>query len=120
MALPLIPLVAGAVLGGLAAYLYKDEKLRRDIKRAADNVTDKVSDGFDGLRDKVSGRREAATADDDVVVTKPKARKKTAKKKVSTKKAAAKKSVRRKAPAREKASPSAESQAASETPADND
>ncbi len=117
MPLPLIPLVAGAVLGGLAAYLYKDEKLRRDIKRAAGNVSDKVSDGFDELRDKVSGKPGKA-ADDEVVEAKPKAKKKVVRKKAAAKKATAKKSVRRKAPARKKAATSAEPKPTGEAPSD--
>lgn len=103
MALPLIPLVAGAVLGSLATYLYKDDKLKRDLKRAAGNVSDKVSDGFEGLRDKVYGKTSSPSADEDSVAATPAAKKKASKKKAASKKATAKKAVSRKAPARKKA-----------------
>jgi hypothetical protein len=58
MAVHLIPFVAGAVIGGLAAYFYRDEKLRADLRKTAGDVSDKVSEGLHGLREKVSGRGE--------------------------------------------------------------
>lgn len=65
MAIPLVPLFAGAVIGSLVTYLYKDEKVRSGITRkagemsekvkdTAGNVSEKVASGVGGLREKVS------------------------------------------------------------------
>jgi soluble P-type ATPase len=63
MAFPLIPFVAGAVVGGLAAWFYRDDKVRAEVrlgtdrlvntvKETGDAVSDKVSAGLEGLRRK--------------------------------------------------------------------
>jgi hypothetical protein len=107
MAIPLIPFVAGAVIGGLAAYLYRDDRLRRRMRHAAGDVTDKardtaeiigdtLSDAYDGLRDKVTKKgaaAEPAAVEEPVAETaapKKAAKKTSARRKVSTKKSAAK------------------------------
>ena len=92
MAIPLIPFVAGAVIGGLTAYLYKDDKVRKDIKKTAGDMSHRVSEGFSELKGKVTGKgREAPAAEPKATVKKKaSAKKKVAKKKVA-KKAAAKK-----------------------------
>jgi hypothetical protein len=113
MAIPLIPFVAGAVIGGLVAHFSKDEKLRKGIKQAAGDVSDKVrdtagtvshrvSEGFRGLRQKASKEK----------VVRKKVAVKTPTKKQSTKKAVTKK-VSRKKPA-SKTSPEAQSNAESD------
>ena len=110
MAIPLIPFVAGAVIGGLATYLYRDEKLRNDMKRTADTLSDKVKDaagevsdkmseGYDELRQKFTGKPDAAPAKRSKKAAAKKAKTKvakktTAKKKVSKKKAAAKDTIK--------------------------
>lgn len=61
MAIHLIPFVAGAVIGGIGVYFYRDEKLRKEVSRTAgelggrirntaDRVSGKASEGFSGLR----------------------------------------------------------------------
>ncbi len=68
MAFPLVPFVAGAVIGGLGAYFYRDEKLRKSVKRAshelpgkvkrtASEVSDKVSETVKDLRSKKSAKK---------------------------------------------------------------
>ncbi len=98
MALPLIPFVAGAVIGGLAAYLCKDKKLRNEIKKGASDASHKVSDGISGIRQRMSGK--TAVSETAEGSESPEAEsgveKKVAVKKV-IKKAARKKSVRKKA-----------------------
>lgn len=106
MAIPLIPFVAGAVIGGLAAYLYRDDRLRRRVRTAAGDLSDKARDTADSIGDTLSGvygdlrdkvmkkdAVEPGTDAEPVVETGPpkKATKKTAaRKKVTKKKAAAK------------------------------
>lgn len=104
MAIPLIPFVAGAVIGGLSAYFYRDERLRKEVRRTAgdlsgkvketaDNVSHRVAEGWSGMRDKVTGRsNESAAAPTRKAATRKTGKKKAAaKKKVAKKKAAAKK-----------------------------
>lgn len=103
MAFPLIPFVAGAVVGGLASYLYKDDLARKGIKKTAGsvtgrvkettgNVTHKVSDSVSGLKRRFSGKEEA-----------PVVEKKAATKKRTVKKRSVKKRMK-KAPTTEAAS----------------
>lgn len=54
MAIPLVPLFAGAVIGGLVTYIYKDEKARSAMSRTADDVTDKVKGTASSISGKVS------------------------------------------------------------------
>ncbi|MDJ0944910.1 MAG: hypothetical protein QNJ30_15685 [Kiloniellales bacterium] len=49
MAIPIIPFVAGAVIGGLGVYFYRDKKVRGAVGRTAR-----------GLREKVSSKSEEA------------------------------------------------------------
>lgn len=98
MAIHLIPFVAGAVLGGLGAYFYRDEKLRREVKRTAgdlggkvrktaDQVSGKVSAGFGELREKVAPQKADHAPAPKVAKEEPVAKKKSvAKKKLSAKK----------------------------------
>lgn len=101
MAIHLIPFVAGAVIGGLGAYFYRDEKLRKDVsrtasaltgkvKKTAGDVSGKVAEGFSDLRDKVAGKPAPAPVAKKAS-TKKSAKKTTAKKKVSKKKATSRK-----------------------------
>jgi hypothetical protein len=93
MAVHLIPFVAGAVIGGLAAYFYRDERLRGEVRKTVDDVSDKVSEGLHGLRERVSGGREEA----------PPTKKTT--RRAAAKKVAAKKAAARKKAARSRAAP---------------
>ena len=81
MALPIIPFVAGAVVGGLGVYLFRNEKLRRVVGRTAGGMpgkvkktvreeSDTVAEGSDGPRGKNSSEADEA----------PASRRKTAKK----------------------------------------
>lgn len=92
MAIHLIPFVAGAVFGGLGAYLYRDEKLRREVKRTAGvvggkvtktagRVSGKVSAGFGELRQKVAPQETDQAPAAQVPRKKPAAKKKRAAKK---------------------------------------
>ena len=54
MAFVVIPWVAGAVIGGVATYLYKDEHVREEVSRTAGNVTDQVKGAADTVTEKVS------------------------------------------------------------------
>lgn len=67
MAYHLIPFVAGAVVGGVAVYLFGDERARQNLRQSADNlsrkaqrtagkVSDKVTDGFTQVRESLPGR----------------------------------------------------------------
>lgn len=67
MAYHLIPFVAGAVVGGLAVYLFGDERARQNLRQSADNlsrkaqrtagqVSEKVTDGFAQVRESLPGR----------------------------------------------------------------
>ena len=93
MAVHLIPFVAGAVIGGLAAYFYRDERLRGEVRKTVDDVSDKVSEGLHGLRERVSGGREEAPpakkATRKTAAKKGAAKKKTVRKRAAPKKAAA-------------------------------
>jgi len=42
MAYHLIPFVAGAVVGGLAVYLFRDEQVRDDLRQSATSISRKV------------------------------------------------------------------------------
>lgn len=44
MAYHLIPFVAGAVVGGLAAYLFRDERLRKDLRQSAGHLSRKTQE----------------------------------------------------------------------------
>lgn len=96
MAVPLIPFVAGAVVGGLAAYFYKDENVRREVRRAAADVSDAVSHNLDELKHRI--KPEERTTEAKPAATKKTAKKKkpAAKKKPSTKKKAAGKPAKKK------------------------
>jgi hypothetical protein len=125
MAVPLIPFVAGAVVGGLVAYFYKDENVRREARRAADEVSDVVSHNLDELKhrfrpdSRTTAKKspELKKKESGATPTKKKkppnkkaAKKKAAKKKPSAKKRAAKKSTARKKSAARKTSPKDESE----------
>lgn len=67
MAYHLIPFVAGAVIGGLAVYLFRNEKVRgelrqsassisRKVQQTAGEVSGKVSKGLSQTRDSMPGR----------------------------------------------------------------
>ena len=43
MAIPILPFVAGAVVGGLGVYFYRDKKLRGAVGRTARGLREKVS-----------------------------------------------------------------------------
>lgn len=71
MAYHLIPFVAGAVVGGLAVYLFRDEKARGDLRQSATSisrkvqqtageVSDKVAKGLSQARESVPGRGEGS------------------------------------------------------------
>lgn len=55
MAFQLIPFVAGAVVGGLAAYFARDEKLRREVGATADQVSKTVRGGVGSIRQRLGG-----------------------------------------------------------------
>ena len=70
MAYHLIPFVAGAVFGGLAVYLFRDEQVRDDLRQSATNisrkvqqtageVSEKVSRGLSQARESIPGRGQA-------------------------------------------------------------
>jgi len=54
MAIHLVPFVAGAVIGGLAAYFARDEKLRREVSESAGELSGKVRETAGEVGDKVS------------------------------------------------------------------
>jgi hypothetical protein len=69
MAYHLIPFVAGAVVGGLAVYLFREEKVRDDLRQSATSisrkmqktageVSGKVSRGLSQARESIPGRSE--------------------------------------------------------------
>jgi len=70
MAYHLIPFFAGAVVGGLAAYLFRDERVRDDLRQSATRVSRKVqqtagevsgklSKGFSQARESIPGRGQS-------------------------------------------------------------
>jgi gas vesicle protein len=54
MAYHLIPFVAGAVVGGLAAYLFRDERLRKDLRESADSLSRKAQETASEVSGKVA------------------------------------------------------------------
>ena len=75
MAFPMLPFVAGAVAGGLATLIYKDEKTRNAIKETSSNasektrttsrkVSNKLADGLSRLSDKLRTEEKRATPSD--------------------------------------------------------
>ena len=71
MAIPIIPFVAGAVVGGLSVYFYRDGRARGavgrtargltgKVKKTAGKVSDRVSEGFGGRRKKVSSKSDGS------------------------------------------------------------
>ena len=62
MAFPLIPFIAGAVIGGLATYLYENEKARKQVRKTTGTVTHTVAKGVGTLKRKVSGATDKTAA----------------------------------------------------------
>lgn len=54
MAFPLLPFIAGAAIGGLATYLYENQKARSKINKAAGDVSDKVKQSTGAVTKKLS------------------------------------------------------------------
>ncbi|MFO8152674.1 hypothetical protein [Thioalkalivibrio sp.] len=54
MAYHLIPFVAGAVVGGLAVYLFRDEQLRDDLRRKTGSLSRRARDTADEVSAKVA------------------------------------------------------------------
>lgn len=54
MAYYLIPFVAGAVIGGLAVYLYRDEQLRGNLRQSAGDLSRKVQETAGEVSGKVT------------------------------------------------------------------
>lgn len=102
MAVPLIPFVAGAVVGGLVAYFYKDENVRREVRRAADEVSDAVSHNLDELKHRFRPD-SGTTAKKPPELKKKETGATTTKKTPAKKKAAKKKAAKKKAPAKKRA-----------------
>jgi len=105
MAIVVIPWVAGAAIGSVATYLYKDKHIREEVSRTAGNVTDqvigaantvteKVSAGIADLRDRLFGKPVEEIA--------PAAPKKTTKRKRATAQKAAKRTVAKRTAASKK------------------
>jgi len=111
MAYHLIPFVAGAVVGGLAVYLFRDEQLREDLRHSAGSlsrrtretaseVSGKVTQGLTRVRGSMPGRSQAAassTAADqtDAETTTPKPR--TPARRTATRKSPTRATVRKRA-----------------------
>jgi len=98
MNIRLIPLVAGAVIGAVTTYLYKDKKSRDALKKGIDATEDKISDGVDSIKSalKKKSKNEASEieeAEKEVLAEKPKTPRKrkttTAKKPAAITKSAA-------------------------------
>lgn len=54
MAYHLIPFVAGTVIGGLAVYLFRDERLRKDLRQSAGSLSRKAQDTAGEVSGKVA------------------------------------------------------------------
>lgn len=54
MAYHLIPFVAGTVIGGLAVYLFRDERLRKELRQSADSLSRKAQDTAGEVSGKVA------------------------------------------------------------------
>lgn len=100
MAIQLLPLVAGAAVGALVTYLYKDDNARKSIKKNLGVASDKLSEGVDSVKTAIS-RKGKASATAAKATGKKTSRKKVAKKK-TTKKRSAKKKVAKKKIAKKK------------------
>jgi hypothetical protein len=66
----LIPFVAGAVIGGLAVHLFRDERVREDLRRSAGTISrkvqqtaGKVSKGVTRVRESMPGGSAATEPD---------------------------------------------------------
>lgn len=65
MALPLVPFIAGAVIGGAAIYLYRDKKTRKRIKKQVKGAADKVSGSVSSVRSKFGSKKQQHEAEVD-------------------------------------------------------
>lgn len=65
MALPLVPFIAGALVGGVSTYLYRDKKTRKKIGKQVRSATDKVTESVSSVRGKLTGKK--AKQDSDMV-----------------------------------------------------
>lgn len=50
MAIPLIPLIAGAAVGAIATYIYKDKASRKALKKSIKKTGEKLSEGADSVK----------------------------------------------------------------------
>lgn len=50
MAIPLIPLIAGAAVGAVATYIYNDKSSRKALKKSIDITGKKFSEGADSIK----------------------------------------------------------------------
>ena len=54
MAYHLIPFVAGTVIGGLAVYLFRDERVRKDLRQSAGSLSRKAQETAGEVSGKVA------------------------------------------------------------------
>jgi hypothetical protein len=98
----LIPFVAGAVIGGLAVHLFRDERVREDLRRSAGTISrkvqqtaGKVSKGVTRVRESMPGGSAATEPDAEGDAAAPEAAE--AKPRSTTRRTAARKAPGRKA-----------------------
>jgi len=96
MAIQLLPLIAGAALGALATYLYKDDEARKSIKKGVDKVGDKLAEGANSIKETVSRKTKSTKAEKEPKAAPKATKKKVAKKKVSKKRPTKKKTASKK------------------------
>ena len=92
MSIRLIPLVAGAVIGAVTTYLYKDKQSRDALKKGIDATEDKISDGVDSIKSALKQKKEEPLEVEEVEALADKEEPKTTRKRKTTtrKKAATK------------------------------
>ena len=64
----LIPLIAGAAIGAVTTYIYKDKKSRDAIKKGMDTTGEKISDGVDNIKSAFSKKENKEPEEVDVIV----------------------------------------------------
>ena len=64
----LIPFIAGAAIGAVTTYIYKDKKSRETLKKGMDTTSEKVSDGVDSIKSAFAKKEEKEPEEVEVVV----------------------------------------------------
>lgn len=67
MAIPLIPLVAGAALGGIATYFYKDPAARKKVTDSFKGAGNKVTESVENVKNKFTKKSSSEISEDGII-----------------------------------------------------